>query len=166
MPWDSVSSSRYQGLNRVRPYLADLRASSAKRIQSDKGFMLLTQAIARVKRSLATKSVSLNEKERRDEVEQNKQLERQIKDESRKLQAAQPQTYEISLANAGLPGLPAPTKAAATEKAPAAAAKIDHPESNDEDALAADDEGHNAADEIVLAESERLLADYVRAASR
>jgi len=165
LPWDAVPSSRYSNLNRVQPYLADLRTSSAKRIQSDKGFMFLTQAIARVKKSLVNKSVSLNEKERRDEVEQDKQLERQIKNESHKLHAAQPQTYAISLANAGHPGLPAPTEAA-TEKAPAAAAKADHDKSNDEDALAADGEGHNAADEIVLAESERLLADYVRAASR
>jgi carboxyl-terminal processing protease len=164
LPWDSVPPSRYLGLNRVQPYLSDLRASSEKRVQSDKGFLLLTQAIARVKKSLANKSVSLNEKERRDEVEQNKQLERQIKDESRKLRAARPQTYEISLANAAHPGLPAPTKTT-PEKAPAAAAKADHADSSDEDALGADDEGHNAADEIVLAECERLLADYVRRAA-
>jgi carboxyl-terminal processing protease len=165
LPWDSVPPARYQNLNRVHPYLAELRTDSAKRIQSDKGFLLLTQAISRVKKSLANKSVSLNEKERRDEVEQNKQLERQIKDESHKLHTAQPQTFEISLANAGHPGLPAPTSPAAT-KTPAAS-KVDRSDSNDEDALAADDEGHNAADEIVLAESERVLAEYVlRAASR
>jgi carboxyl-terminal processing protease len=168
LPWDSVPAARFQKLNRVQPYQAELRTNSSKRVQGDKGFGVLAQAIARVKKSLANKSVSLNEKERRDEVEQNKKLEKQIKELSRTLREAQPKTYDITLANSAQPGLPEPAKPAAVKATAAAGSdhgdsgdKSDKGESDDNDELAGDAEGRNAADAIVLVEAERILADYV-----
>jgi len=161
LPWDSVPASRFQKLGRVEPHLADLRAASAKRVQTDKGFALLAEAIARVKKSIATKTVSLNEKERRDEIAKSKVLEEQLKQESRKLRTAQPLTYEITLANANRPGLPAPVKLTA-EKKPASTSPDDGAEPGDD--LAGDASGHTPADDIIVTECEKILVDYVRKA--
>lgn len=160
LPWDTVSAARFQKLNRVQPYLAQLRDDASKRVQTDKGFALLAEAIARVKKTIATKTVSLNEKERRDEIAKSKSLEEQLKQESRRLRTGQPQTYEITLANANRPGLPAPQALPPPEKktVPADGDEV-------EDDLTGDSTGHTPADEILVTEAERILADYVKRAA-
>jgi carboxyl-terminal processing protease len=160
LPWDAVPAARFQKVNRVQPYLAPLRENSAKRVQADKQFSLLAEAVARVKKTIANKTVSLNEKERRDEIAKSKALEEQLKQESRKLRAGQPLTYEITLANANRPGLPAPTAVPPPEKKPA---KAPNAEESDDD-LTGDFAGHTPADDIILTECERILADYVKRA--
>jgi carboxyl-terminal processing protease len=158
LPWDSVPAARFQKLGRVQPALAELREASAKRVQADKGFSLLSQAIARVKKNIATKTLSLNEKERREDIAKSKALEEQLKQQSRKLRTAQRLTYEITLANANRPGLPAPM-AMPVDKKPAAPAP-DGAEPGDD--LAGDATGHTPADDIIVSECERILADYVK----
>jgi carboxyl-terminal processing protease len=156
LPWDSVPAARYQRLNRIRPYLAELRDRSIKRVQVDQGFSLLREAIARLKKSIASKSVSLNEKQRRAEIEKNKALESQLSQESRRLRASRPLTYEITLADADRPGLPAPLPLPAEKKA------ATKPPGGEPDNLADDSTDHAPADDIILAECERILADYVK----
>jgi carboxyl-terminal processing protease len=160
LPWDAVAAARFQKVNRVQPYLSELRDASAKRVQADPAFSLLTQAIERVKKTIASKTVSLNEKERREDIAKSKVLEEKIKQEGRKRRAQQPLIYEITLANAGRPGLPAPLALPPPEKKPAPAAE---PPDGDND-LAGDFTGHTPADDIILAECERILADYVKRA--
>jgi carboxyl-terminal processing protease len=158
LPWDSVPPAHFQNVGRVQPYLPELRKDSATRIQGDKRFAILAQAIARVKKTVASKTVSLNEKDRRDDIAKGKALEEQLEQEMRKVRAAQPLTYEITLANANRPGLPAPLSASAAkpEKKPVA-----DDESEPGDDLTGDSTGHTPADDIILTECERILADYV-----
>lgn len=160
LPWDQVPAAKYQRVNEVQPYVTDLRQASVKRVQSEKGFSLLAQAIARVKKTIATKTVSLNEKERRDDIAKSKSLEAQLKDESQRLRSAQPLTYDITLANANRPGLPAPTPVVAEKKTAPASSPPDAAE--DDDDLAGDSNGRTPADTIILGEDEKILADYVR----
>lgn len=159
LPWDSVPAARFTKLGRVERYLPELRDASAKRVHADTGFAVLAEAIARVKKNIATKTVSLNEKERREDIAKSKALEEKLKQESRKLRAAQPLTYEITLANAGRPGLPAPVKTVAEKekKAPATPPAAGEPG----DDLAGDATGHTPADAIIVSECERILVDYV-----
>ena len=160
LPWDTVPAARFQKVNQIQPYLAQLRESAAKRVQTDKGFALLAEAIARVKKTIASKSVSLNERERREDIDRSKAIEEQLKQESRRLRAGQPLTYEITLANAGRPGLPAPLALPPPEKKTVPSADASEPG----DDLAGDFTGHSPADDIILAECERILADYVKRA--
>jgi hypothetical protein len=105
---------------------------------------------------LATKSLSLNEPERRAELAQTKarRLEREREDES--LRTAGPRSYEITLENASSPGLPAPIAAASPAKRSPSAAPAPAGDAPDEGAEAASaDEG------VILGESERILGDYV-----
>lgn len=160
LPWDSVSAARFAKLGRVERYLPELRDLSAKRVRTDNGFALLAEAIARVKKNIATKTVSLNEKERRDDIAKSKVLEEKLKQESRTLRTAQPLTYEITLANAGKPGLPAPVKLVAEKEKKASQTAPDDSEPGDD--LAGDATGHTPADDIIVSECQRILVDYVK----
>ena len=156
LPWDTVPAARYQRLGRAEPYLAGLREASARRVHSNRGFALLVEAIARVKKTIANKSVSLNEKERREDMDKNKVLEEQLKQEGHKLHAEQPFVYDITLANASHPGLPKPSPTEKKAKPPSP------PDADNVDDLSGDGAGHTPADDIILDECERIMADYVK----
>ena len=122
-----------------------------------KDFAFLREEIALVKKSLADKSISLNEAERRKELAQSKARKEQREQEGRALKAARPTTYEIRLRNTSSPGLPAPMAVAGGNTAhvpPSPPAKAD-------DAEGAGADG-SPLDEINLNESVQILADYVR----
>ncbi|MGD0839178.1 MAG: carboxy terminal-processing peptidase [Polyangia bacterium] len=163
LPWDQVAPASYHRLNEVQPFLAELRQASAQRVQREKGFSLLADAVARVKKAMASKMISLNEQERRDDIARSKALETELKAESQRLARAQPLTYEITLANAGHPGLPAPAPLPMAAEAKAEAISPPAPEAAEAaDDLAGDSTGHTPADTIILGECERILADYVK----
>ena len=60
-------SCQHDSLNRVWPYLETLRAKSAARLSSEADFVWLRDEVAQTRKNLETKSVSLNEAERRQE---------------------------------------------------------------------------------------------------
>jgi carboxyl-terminal processing protease len=111
LPWDAVAEAPHERLNRVQPYLATLREKSHQRVSTEKAFAYLAEDVARLKKNLAEKSISLNEVERRREIAQIKDLQEQHKQEELAHPILQPQSYEITLKNAALPGLPPPTVA-------------------------------------------------------
>jgi carboxyl-terminal processing protease len=108
LPWDAVPASHFESFNEVQPFLASLRARSKARITHDQDFVLLDQDIARLRKSLTSKSVSLNEADRRAEVAEAKARLAEREHAARMLKVSRPTTYEITLKNAGTPGLPAP----------------------------------------------------------
>ncbi|MBN2573583.1 MAG: carboxy terminal-processing peptidase [Deltaproteobacteria bacterium] len=155
LPWDSIPSARYERLDRARPHVGALAQSSAKRIERDRGFALLAQAIARVRADAARKSVSLNEAERRQELAKSKSLAKALKEDRRKRRARLPRIHPITLANASRAGLPPPLVLPVEDA------------NEGQDAAHTDDvEGVTAkwspADDIILDEATRILADYVR----
>jgi carboxyl-terminal processing protease len=152
LPWDRLPPSDFVREDHVSPFLDELRARSAARVAGDKDFAYLREDMGRLKKSLETKTVSLNEADRRREKEETKAREESRRQERAARKESQPITYEITLKNADTPGLPAPST---TVSSPVA--KLSE--------LPADEAGNAEASlpqsDPVLRESERILADYV-----
>lgn len=150
LPWDAVPPSTYARLNRVSPYLGTLKERSAHRVASEKSFADLKAEIARVQTALTSKSVSLNEAERRQELAQTKTRQKEREQENAKIRAAQPTSYPITLKNAATPGLP-----------PATALDVD---AGTPQAQAAQPQDGTSpvgiADDILLSECVNVLGDY------
>ncbi|HEY6478005.1 MAG TPA: carboxy terminal-processing peptidase, partial [Polyangia bacterium] len=155
LPWDVVPAAPFERLNRVEPYVAALRAKSDRRRATEKPFVELVDDVARLKKSLISKSVSLNEAQRRQELAESKVRETELASEERALRATGRTTYEITLKNASLPGLPAPV--AAANDAPAK----DAPAKDGDKAGESEAKIRSATDDIILNEGVQILADYV-----
>jgi carboxyl-terminal processing protease len=157
LPWDTVSSAPFASRDRVGPYLTSLRARSTQRIANDPDFIELQQDREELRRTRETKSISLNEAERRRE-----KAEVQARMEARKKQraarvATQPPTYEITLRNVDAPGLGAPLK----NPKPLAKAAVEFPTAK------GDTEADEVrfADDILLREVRNILVDYIKLSS-
>ena len=155
LPWDIVPPASYERLNRVQPYLAELRSDSARRIATNKDFGSLTSDIARLKHNLDTESVSLNEADRRRDLAEDKARHEERERENLALGAKRPTTYAITLENASSPGLPPPVVWTndADKASSARSSMTDDPDDLPSARLSGDD--------IILNEGERVLADYV-----
>jgi carboxyl-terminal processing protease len=154
LPWDVVPSASYEHLNLVAPYVAELRAESARRIAKDKDFGYLAGDIARIRQTMASKSVSLNEAERRAELAQDKARHEERERQDRALRTTFPTTYAITLENVSSPGLPPPF-VATIDKAPST---VHSPTTDDVDDTM---RGGSSTDDVPLNEAERILVDYV-----
>ena len=108
LPWDAVAPAPHEHLNRVQPYLNTLRERSLRRVKTDKEFAYLSDDIARLKRNMEEKYVSLNEAGRRKEMARIKARADARAREIRAQLAARPTSYEITVKDASLPGLPKP----------------------------------------------------------
>jgi carboxyl-terminal processing protease len=145
LPWDGVPRASFHALDEVRPYVDVLRKASVQRVAGDEGFIDQAAEITRIRLRLSTKSVSLNEAERRAELAQDKaRSDARTKREQTAHDATV--TYPITLENLGAPGLPPPATAAV--------------------ASARDEHGAARGRDEVLGESERILTDYVGLLSR
>lgn len=157
LPWDTIAAAPYERVDKVGGYLARLRKQSASRVAADKTFALLAVDIARTRKSLVSKTVSLNEAERRRELAESKSQKGLWQKESQALDATRPPTYELTLTNASAFGLPAAVTAAGPHRdRPLKPPVGSH--TDDEEGFAA---GHSPLDNVVLREGERILADYV-----
>ena len=148
-----AAPSPYQRLNRVAPYLATLREGSARRIATEKPFADLAGDLAELRKNLLSKSVSLNEAERRQEMAQAKVREAALAGDGRALQAARPASYEITLKNAAALGLPPPI-------ASTTSAARGTPGAGGAPAPGERTKAPSSADDIILNESVQILVDY------
>lgn len=153
LPWDEIRSADYEKLNRVEPLLPELRRRAARRVESEKDFAYVREDIELFKRLQADKTVSLNEEKRLKE-----KLEIDARNEARKKERAarhevEPKIFEITLKNAGLPGLPEPAK----KTNDVARADSAHAPMADEDLPTAS----FSSDALTLEEAERVLTDFI-----
>jgi carboxyl-terminal processing protease len=148
LPWDTVPSARFAKEDRVQPVVNALRAKSAERVAAEKSFAWIRSEIALGEQSRATKSVSLNEVERRDEKVQLKARQKTHERELAALAGQTPPTYEITLKDADTPGLPPPLT---HQPPPTRAAES-----------AEDDDSSRSDRDVIMSEAQRILADYVR----
>jgi carboxyl-terminal processing protease len=153
LAWDTIPSAMFASEDRVTPYLATLRARSAERIAENPDFIELQKDSEEFRKRRETKSISLNEAERRREkAELDARVAARKKDRAARV-AAQPPTYEITLKNVDQPGLgealkdPKPLAKATFEFA-----SIDGDQKNDRD----------VADDIILREAQNILVDYIK----
>jgi carboxyl-terminal processing protease len=151
LPWDAVPVVPFAREDRVSPHVVALRRKSAQRIASAQDFVYLAQDIARLRKSLATKTVSLNEAERRQELAAAKARQAERAKERATRQTPRPPTYEITLKNAALPGLPPPQSPSTPSPKSAAHGSGDAPEPT----------SPTSGEDIILSEAQRILADYV-----
>jgi carboxyl-terminal processing protease len=152
LPWDTVPTTRYDRLGMVRPYRDILREESARRVKATEAFAYLRAEIALLEEKIASKTVSLNESLRRQELARTKERKKAYEASVKALPAPAPTTYEITLENAALPGLPPPLTS--TDAAASAQSGEDDPE------LVFDN--RSAKHDIILNETGKILADYVR----
>jgi carboxyl-terminal processing protease len=151
LPWDLLPLCDFTREDRVSPFLRELRARSAARVAGDLDFAYLGEDIAQFKKSLAAKTVNMNEADRRREKVEAKAREEVRKQERAARNERPPTTYEITLKNADTPGLPAP---ATTISSPVA--KLSEFRAGEMDEV----ETSVAQSDPVLRESEGILADY------
>ena len=150
LPWDVVPAAPYERLNRVQPYVATLRERSGRRLATEKPFADLAGDIDRFRKSLVSKSISLNEAQRQQEMAESKARDAELGRDVAALEATRPTSYEITLKNAASPGLPAPEAFTnKTEK---------RPDSRGAEEPSSD---RSTTEDLILEESVQILADYV-----
>jgi carboxyl-terminal processing protease len=153
LAWDTVPSAIFANDDRVSPYLATLRSRSTERIAKDPDFIELQKDREEFRERRETKSISLNESERRREkADLDARIAARKKDRDTRI-AAQPPTYEVTLKNVDKPGLGEVLKdQKPLAKSPRESSSIDGDQKNDRD----------AADDIILRETENILVDYIK----
>jgi carboxyl-terminal processing protease len=108
MPWDEVPRAEYDPVNRVAPYLTELKRRSDERLQRDHDFVYLQQDIEETRKAVETKSVSLNASARVTERDENEKRRKERDAERLRRHDAPLRMYEFTLKQAQQPGLPAP----------------------------------------------------------
>jgi carboxyl-terminal processing protease len=152
LPWDSVPPAAFHAVNRAKPYLAMLREKSAQRIANAQDFAALSDDIARLKQRIASKTVSLNEAERRQELAEAKTRRTEHEMAVETLHAAQPTSYDVTVKNAASAGL---SRAAPAKEAGRATRASSGDPSNEGAAV------QGLAQDVISNEAVQVLADYV-----
>jgi len=179
LAWDTIASAKFDHLNRVEPFLNELRKRSTERLATDKEYGYIREDIQFFKKQQADKTVSLNEKAR---LQEKEEVDARVKARDKE-RLARPETsektYEITLKLAQQPGLPAPLARTNTPIArvssksqgvavvgtnSVAAAKEESPDPANLDGEA--DEEKAPAVDAPLLESEHILVDYLSLLSK
>jgi carboxyl-terminal processing protease len=148
--WDEIPTAKYEKLDRVAPFLPELLSRSSDRVATNQDFAYVREDIEQFRKLQSENSVSLNEKERIKEWEEEDARQRARDKERLARKTVEPKVYELTLKQAELPGLPPPV---AKTNAPAANLAGNQPEDDEEDAPPAVD--------ATLEETQRILVDYI-----
>jgi carboxyl-terminal processing protease len=191
LPWDTIESAKFDRLNRVEPYLAELRKRSDKRVAAAKDFDYAREDMELVKKQQADKTVSLNENQRLKEKEEADVREKARNQERLARQEPEQKVYDLTLKLADLPGLPPPTaktnavvarsekklKNSETSKAPgvtapsvstnsASVATSASPTPKTGEVASVEKEEKAPPIDITLEETEHILVDYLSLLSK
>ena len=156
MDWDTIDGTKFDAVNCVQACLPELRKRSADRVAHDPDYAYLQEEIARYRKTLPDKTISLNEAERRKEKDELDARQKARKNQLRALADPGRKVFELTLKTVDLPGLPPPllktnVLLAATFKAG----------TNTEDLESKTDEADPPEPDITLAETERILLDLI-----
>lgn len=148
LPCDSVTPANHfeeLELNRVKPYLTELQTRSRARVEKDKDFSYVREDIETLRKEQAEKSISLNEGERRAELDaENVRLEARKKERASRGKSNE-KVYEITLKNVD------------SAQLQPLVSKSKNNVSADGDSDGGDDQGADPT----LDETKRILADYI-----
>ncbi len=166
MPWDTNAPAKFEKVDRVAPFLATLKKNSDLRIAKSKDFAYVREDITEFQKRQKDKSISLNEKERLAEIAtSNARTEARDKERiARNLR--EPKTFELTIKNAILPGLPPAvthTNAAGviTHSGSDTTTQIAAPDPRGTDEEEADEKP--PAIDPMLEETQSILVDYLNA---
>jgi carboxyl-terminal processing protease len=157
MPWDSIASAMYEKLDRIQPHLDELRRRTEARQSEDREFAYVREDVVRYRDLLTDKSVSLNEAQRIKEKEELEAKQKARKEERKSRGEAPVTTYEITLKNADLPGLPDPV----SPTNQVALAEADAPPPSDAAADEGEEDDKSPAVDVHLDETKRILVDLI-----
>ncbi|HEY1719521.1 MAG TPA: carboxy terminal-processing peptidase [Verrucomicrobiae bacterium] len=116
LAWDTISNANYGRLDLVQPHLAGLALRSETRIATNHDFIFIRQDIDEFRKLQADKTESLNEQEQLKQIRENQSRQKAYAAERAILPAPDEKIYNITVENAGLPGLTAPEPLTATNK--------------------------------------------------
>jgi len=108
LPWDSIRGVDFNKFNLVQPYIADLRRDSETRTATNQDFNYIRRDIDEFKKLQADKTATLNEQ---DALKERKEMaaQKMARDEEMvKRGKPDEKVYELTVENAGDPGLPSP----------------------------------------------------------
>jgi len=162
MPWDTIPSSTYDKLNMVQPELAELAKRSSARIATNKEFAYLNEDIERVRKQREDKTVSLSEKQQLNDRAQIISEHKSREQERASRKTSDPKVYDLTVTQAGQPGLPAPTPRTndvSTAEGDITATNISDNE-RDEFTEAVGSESEHA-ETTRMQEAQRILTDYI-----
>ena len=161
LPWDQIRSAKFEKWNRVQPCVGEMRQRSARRVAADPDFAYLQDDIERLKKVLNEKSVSLNEAQRRQQINEAKARIAARKAEREKRADLSWRVFELTLENLDRPALLAPT-GRTNASSSSAATRQALAESEQNTLLPSEFSGGMIpAVDIILEEAQRILADYV-----
>ncbi|MFO1511328.1 MAG: carboxy terminal-processing peptidase [Verrucomicrobiota bacterium] len=106
--WDTIPSARYEKFDLVTPYLPELLNRSGERVTTNQDFVYVRQDIEQFRKLQAENSLSLNERERTKEWDEEDARQRARDKERLARKTVEPTVYELTLKQAELPGLPPP----------------------------------------------------------
>ncbi|HXS68133.1 MAG TPA: carboxy terminal-processing peptidase [Candidatus Polarisedimenticolia bacterium] len=110
LPWDTIKTSDYEKVNMVQPELAELAKRSSERVATNKEFAYVQEDIKRMQKQRDDKTVSLNEKQQLADRAQIISAHEAREAERAKIKRVNPVVYDLTVAQAGHPGLPPATK--------------------------------------------------------
>jgi carboxyl-terminal processing protease len=155
---DTITSAKFDKLDRVTPYLPELHKLSDQRVAKSRDFTYIREDIDQYLKRESDKSISLNEKERRAESAEEEARKQARNKERASRKGPKPVVYEISLKQAGVTGLPEPvttTNSVAKTKAHSSVGSVAATNSRKTDE-------EEAAPDVdpMLDETEAILVDY------
>lgn len=156
LKWDTIPSAKYEKFDLVAPYLPELLSRSSARVSKDQDFTYVREDIEQFRKHQAENSVSLNEQQRIREWEEEDARQRARDQERLSRKSVEPTVYEITLKQAGLPGLP-PPMSKTNEVNLAASPTSAEPEPAEETPPVVD---------ATLDETQRILVDYINLLAR
>jgi len=172
LPWNTIPPVRFDKADRVTRSLPELQRRSVDRVGKDRDYAYIGEDIERYKKQLADRTVSLNEKKRRQEMDSDRSRAATRKAEIKSRNEVEPLAYEITLKNASQPGLPEPKVAKPVVAATARDARALKAGTSKEAAAErrrlreagqeeGDDDEDGVAADVNLREAERILIDLL-----
>jgi carboxyl-terminal processing protease len=162
-PWDTIKSSSYEKVNMVQPALAELAKRSSERVATNKEFAYVEKDIERARKLREDKTASLNEKQQLADRAQiiSEHKTREAERAERKI--TNPVVFDLTVAQAGQPGLPAATKYTNGVSA------VEGDASGDPEPVAKDQDEYSTAvfsetehaEDAKLQEAKNILLDYI-----
>jgi carboxyl-terminal processing protease len=161
LPYDKIESARFDKLNDVSPYKQELLNRSSARIDKDRDYDYVRQDIETFRKHQALNSISLNEKARIKEWDDEDLRQRARNKERLTRKTPDRVTYDVSLAQAELPGLVVTVKT----NAPTTHVTITDGKSSPKSPVTHEtaEAGEDAVPAIdpALEETQRILLDYI-----
>jgi carboxyl-terminal processing protease len=108
LQWDTIQPVKYDKLNLVQPYLAELERRSAARIATNKEFIYIRQDIAEQQKSQTNKTVTLNERDALKERQLNAARDKVREADRNARKPLDEKIYDITVENSDQPVLPEP----------------------------------------------------------